>query len=72
MSFTDYQRADETSLTDRLTLRTDDGGWVTGKVIELALLGDDMTDIRITLQLDNGTTLRFDRKPDTQLIYEIF
>jgi hypothetical protein len=71
MSFTDCIRADEVSLKDRLTVETEDGNWVTGKVIELALLGDDMKNIGITLLLDNETVLRFDRKPNAYLIIKL-
>lgn len=71
MSFRDTQRADEVTLRDRVSIQTDDGEWVTGKVIELALLGDAMVNVRITILLDNGTVLWFDRAPAAPILYEV-
>lgn len=70
MSFHDTQRAIEVSLRDRITLKTDDGEWVTGKVIELALLGDDFETVSITIILDNKTVLRLHRVPDAPVLCE--
>lgn len=69
MSFHDTQRADEVTLRDRITIKADSGEWITGKVIELALLGDDMMDVQITILLDNETILRFDRAPSAPILY---
>lgn len=69
MSFPDTVNVGELSLTDRVRIREGEE-WVTGKVIELALIGDDMEDVRVTLRLDNGTELMFDRTPDTTVIME--
>lgn len=62
-----------TASVDNLRLRTRVrlkvyGGWITGKVIELALLGDDMADVRITLELDGDKTVRSFDRPRTDLI----
>jgi hypothetical protein len=71
MSFTDTGRVDELHLCSRISLRADDGkSWITGKVIELALLGDDEVDIRITLKTKDGETIVLDRTPDTMIILE--
>lgn len=69
MSFTDTITVGELHLASRVSIKAD-GTWVTGKVIELALLGDDMKDVRVTLLLDDETTRRFDRPPTTMVIYE--
>lgn len=69
VSFIDSLTMAELSLRDCITIRADDGELVTGKVIELALLGDDMHDVRVTLELDNKTVLSFDRAPDHTIWY---
>lgn len=71
MSFHDTQRADEVSLRDRISLQADDGEWVTGKVTELALLGDNWETISITILLDNKTVLQFHRMPDAPILYDV-
>lgn len=68
MSFHDTQRADEVSLRERISLRNDDGVWVTGKVIELALAGDKWQTVAITIRLDDGTVARFSCMPDTPIL----
>ena len=70
MAFTDYIRVDELHLAARVSLKDDAGEWVTGKVIELALLGDDHTTHGVMLQLDKGAVVRLDRTPDTSAILE--
>lgn len=70
MSFHDAQRADEVTLGDRISVKNIDGEWVTGKVIELALLGNDFKTIRITVLLDDKTILQFHRVPDASILYE--
>jgi hypothetical protein len=70
MSFTDLLAVAELCLGTRVTMRGDDAyaSWYTGKVTELALLGDDYHDIRVTLLLDDGTEVRFDRDPEHNVI----
>lgn len=70
MSFHDTQRADEVSLRDRISVQTDDGEWVTGKVVELALLGDFFETVGITILLDDKTVFQFHRMPDAPILYE--
>lgn len=70
MSFTDYGTVDELSLCDLISLQDDTKTWITGKVIELALLGDDMIDVRVTLETKTGETVRLDRAPNTMIILE--
>lgn len=73
MSFEGYTTVAELSLTDRISIRdlaASYASWVTGKVVELSLLGDDMHDIRVMLLLDDGTTQNFDRAPDCTVIRE--
>jgi hypothetical protein len=60
------------SLAARITIENDEGERFTGKVIELALLGDEMVDIQITLLMDDYTELSFARKPDTFVTRESF
>lgn len=71
MSFRDTQRAIEVSLRDRISLKNDDGEWVEGKVVELALLGDDFQTVGITILLDDETILQFHRMPDAPILYDI-
>lgn len=71
MSFHDTQRAAEVNLRDRISVRNDDGEWVTGKVIELALLGDKWETIGITILLDEKTIFQFQRTPDAPILYEM-
>lgn len=55
------RQVNELSLRDRVMFETETDGLVTGMVTELALLGDSMTSACITIRLDNGTELVFDR-----------
>lgn len=70
MSFHDTQRADEVTLRDRISVQNDDGEWVTGKVVELALCGDDFETIGITILLDDKTIFQFHRMPTAPILYE--
>ena len=71
MSFGDTMRADEVGLRDRITVEhPDTGDWITGKVIELALLGDNWETVRITLITDTGFGVYINRTPDAPIIYE--
>lgn len=57
-------------LGSRITIEDDEGKRFTGKVIELALLGDEMVDTQITLLMDDYTELSFARTPDTLVTYK--
>lgn len=71
MSYGDTQRADETALRDRITVTTDAGDRVTGKVVELALHGDKYETILITiLAADPPRLVRIRRTPDAPIEYE--
>jgi hypothetical protein len=70
VSFTDTGTVDELSLRDQISLRADDGNWITGKVVGLSLLGDDETDVRIVLKTSAGDTFFLDRSPETAVILE--
>jgi hypothetical protein len=70
VAFTDTGTVDALSLRDLISIRTDDGNWLTGKVVGLFLLGDDETNVRIGLKTGTGNTLWLDRTPDTTVILE--
>lgn len=70
MAFTDTIRVDELNLADRISIKDALGEWVTGEVIALSLLGEDHEQHRITLELDDGYTVCFDRAPDVSVILE--
>lgn len=70
MTFTDTGTVDELSLRDLISIKADDGNWLTGKVVELSLLGDDETDVRIGLKTSAGDTFWLDRAPGTTVIME--
>jgi hypothetical protein len=57
-------RADEVHLRDRITIKDSDGEWVTGKVIELALFGEQYETISITILTDFPRLVRDHFVPD--------
>lgn len=70
MSFTDTGEVGELHLRSSISIKDDDGKWIKGKVVELALLGDDMLLHRVGLQTENGTVIWLDRTPATMTILE--
>jgi hypothetical protein len=71
MPFQDTQNAEDTHLTDIIQVQ-DDGEWVAGKVIELALIGEAMVNIAITILLDDKTIRRIERGPHDPISYSLF
>jgi hypothetical protein len=68
MAFTDTGTVEELSLRDLISIEADDGNWVTGKVVDLSLLGDDEIDVRIGLKTKAGDTFWLDRAPETVVV----
>lgn len=60
MSFTDFIDVSELTLRDRISVPRGTV-WVTGTVVELALLRDDATRVRITLRLDTGPSMAIEQ-----------
>jgi hypothetical protein len=72
VAFHDTGRVDELHLADTVSIRDDNGNWITGKVIELALLEDDPEGPRrVVLKIKNpDETVSLDRTPDTMTVIE--
>lgn len=71
MSFGDSVAVEELRLGSRISFWAEHGETITGKVIGLGLLGDDMRMVQVTLQMEpNGSVCDFDFAPDRVVTLE--
>lgn len=69
MAFHDSVAVGELELAVRISIKHE-GVWLTGKVVGLALLGEDRHTVRVTLELADGRIRFFDRPPTCNVTIE--